>query len=531
MDQSLSVNPAELRASAAELERLADEAALITSALRSALEHEGHCWGADEPGKTFAHTYVPDAERGLEGLENLTGNLRALRKNAAEAADAFEDNDVSSARAVQRSGAPNAAPGFDVPVTAPTTPFGSAPSHPVSSELPGPPAPHEGRRPDGAAVDQGPPSSDGLTRMPDAAARSTGWPTPATDGSESSPAAPGIRTPPATGHADADAQPQSSTPAPATAPAPPSSATTAAQQKTSTPSRMETPWARNTAGTPWTGAPGATGAPATPGNTAPPRVASPRTTDRPAGPEKPAPKRGGAPRPNAPRRRRSAPARPRTAAAAASELAQDMAARHGLDILGFDSGGVSADTVREIAAALDVIRARYPVHLRGIEITSSAEPYCEVENRASVTHAAHAEPWITVSRAAAVDPLLLTPPPTAGQAAIYRERPLFAAMVRELGAALEMTCGSPVRKEAQRALIRAYLRLDGVQHESLARVVRGYKLWRAQLGPDCFRGNVFAPSRALAVAFAAGELTAGAEGPARVLHGLLVSRAMSPETR
>ncbi|MFF0458216.1 hypothetical protein [Nocardia africana] len=530
MDQSLSVNPAELRASAAELERLADEAALITSALRATLEHEGHCWGADEPGKTFAHTYAPDAERGLEGLENLTGKLRALRKNAAEAADAFEHNDMSSARAVQRSGAPNAVPGFDVPVTAPTTPFVSAPSHPISDELPGRSARHEGQRPDGPAVDQGR-SSDDRTRTPDAAAQSTASPIPAADGNESFPVAPDTHTPPATGQAHGDAQQQSSVGVPATAPAAPSSATTAAQQKTYKPSRAGTPWARNAAGTPWTGAPGATDSPATAGNTTPPRVASPRTTDRPAGPEKPAPKRDGAPRPNAPRRRRAAPARPRTAAAAASELAQDMAARHGLDILGFDSGGVSADTVREIAAALDVIRARYPVPLRGIEITSSAEPYCEVENRAPVTHAAHAEPWITVSRAAAVDPILLTPPPTAGQAAIYRERPLFAAMVRALGATLEMTCGSAVRKEAQRTLIREYLRLDGVRHGSLARVVRGYKLWRDQLGPDCFRGNVFAPSRALAVAFAAGELTAGPEGPARVLHGLLVSRAMSPETR
>jgi hypothetical protein len=111
---------------------------------------------------------------------------------------------------------------------------------------------------------------------------------------------------------------------------------------------------------------------------------------------------------------------------------------------------------------------------------------------------------------------------------------MYAAILRELGAAIDLVGGFRAHKEAQRALITEYMRVNGPRGETLSRVVAGYKRWRAQLGDNCFEQGLFVPGRALAEGFAAVESSEDeANGPQKVLGRLLVamSRAELPDRR
>jgi hypothetical protein len=101
---------------------------------------------------------------------------------------------------------------------------------------------------------------------------------------------------------------------------------------------------------------------------------------------------------------------------------------------------------------------------------------------------------------------------------------MYAAVLRELGAAIDLTGGFRAHKEAQRALITEYVRINGPRGQTLSLVVAGYKRWRAQLGDNCFERGLFVPGRALAEGFAAVESSEDeANGPQKVLGRLLVT--------
>ena len=210
-------------------------------------------------------------------------------------------------------------------------------------------------------------------------------------------------------------------------------------------------------------------------------------------------------------------------------IAREMAARHNIEIRGFEGAGLHQDTVRQIAAALDRVLGRYTLPLCGIEIAPLAGEPSHTENRGSETNSDTPEAWIVLDATITANLQLPTgpdiPSPQSTDAA-HQERSIFATVVRALGGVLDISGGHRARSEAQRALITEYLRMRGSKGDTLARVVSGYRRWRGELSESCFENGVFAPARALAEAFAAVESTGEAAcPPQKVLHRLLVTLA------
>ncbi|WP_280266930.1 WXG100 family type VII secretion target [Nocardia wallacei] len=537
MSDSLSVDPAELRASAAELKQQADETEQMLREMRAIVANEGRCWGDDELGETFAKSYEPDSERGLEGLEDLVAELRAMSANLAKSAEEFEQRDRGGGQQVRgsdpltRDGAmPPASNPFAAPAMQPAEdPYtaGDSTQRPSAAERP---EDRPGPRPESTnSPGAGPGADSGRNADPGAAPQQS-------PGSSNDPS---DTDSPDTGAPDDQAGhevPDTTSQAPPTAGDPARQQNSRAGKQPNAPSTpdgrssagraaAESPWSQNRSGTPWS-RPSA--APPAAANDVPPRVSPPQAPHRPPGGKK----TDDPPRDRPDRRSKPRVAPPRTTKptdAEAMRIAREMAARHGLSIVGFESAGIDVSTVQDIADAVDAVLDRYPTVLRGIEITEVASTLSAVENRSVAATSKIPAPWIVLARTAAVNPRLLADkrPATAPDAPPHR--PMYTTMLRELGAAVDLTGGLRARGEAQRALITEYLRVNGAQGETLAQVVGGYKRWRAQLGDGCFEQGVFVPARALAEAFAAVESGGGeASGPAKVLHRTLVMMSQAP---
>lgn len=215
-------------------------------------------------------------------------------------------------------------------------------------------------------------------------------------------------------------------------------------------------------------------------------------------------------------------------------ILREMAARHGLEITGFEATGVAEQTAQDIADAVDAVLTRYSILLRGIAIAASG-PLSHVENRCAtaasdsgVDFSQAPEPWIILTRAAVEDPGLLIERDRVTTRSTHKteRRPMRATMLLELGHVLDLTGRLRARREAQRALITEYLRISGAQDNNLSHIVSGYKRWRAQLDDYSFDNDALSPGRALAAGFAAVEMYGSkARGPAKVLHRLLVAMA------
>ncbi|MEV5649560.1 hypothetical protein AB0L57_15035 [Nocardia sp. NPDC052254] len=539
MDQRLSVDPENLRATGEQLRQLAEEADQMVSSLRGALSREGACWGDDDPGKTFAQTYVPGADHGVEGLENLAANLHALRAGTAGAADNFENQDAVGGNRIRNddSAAPvtdlpdaqspytatpyNATPGANPAAQATPQADGTDPrsrDRDASNRQPGGPDSNPqssaagGPQPPGAGNGAQPSDTTTPDGMSDPAGAAPGYPS-ATAGQPPAAASPSTAAPDG---ATADRNRRSS-PSPS-----------AAAGRDTAP-RTDTPWSRGTPTTPWAKSPAS--APAANDNATPPRVSPPQRKGPAAG--QPDKKRDDKAAGSRARRKQPVSGRQRSVTdAEALRIAREMAARHGIEITGFETAGISELTVRDIAAALDAVLGKYVVGLRGIEITQRPGLHCAVENRCTTIQSDDIEPWIILGSEVAADPDLLPEFPPAAQSAGPAARPMFAAITRELGGVLDMTGRYRFRREAQRALITEYLRTTDARYEALSRVVDGYRQWRGELGPDCLQHNVFAPDHAMATAFAMVELSGDeAPAPARVLHRMLVSQAGRLDSR
>ncbi|WP_406269868.1 hypothetical protein OH799_27495 [Nocardia sp. NBC_00881] len=538
MGQPLWIDTDELHASALELHQLAEETARMAAELNADLAREGECWGDDEPGKTFAQTYVPGAEQGMEGFENLAANLRAIGSDIRGANDAFENQDRDGGLDVNRAHST----GGDL---ASMDPSGSA--YPRST---GSPSPIEdpAQQPIGSPPTAGEPTADNTGRQ-------NAGPTadPGTDTSQqraaqrqpdlpADPASPGYDS--NTRLNEGQSQPTTSAPtvsAPTTPvgrgrTAPPTNTGTQIARTTSAAPSDDAPRLQNSSGTPWSKAP-STARPAERGM--PPRVSPPRPTGRPQGPVTPAKEKG---RTISRRPEPAAAWPPQTTDDEAIRIAQEMAARQGLEIVGFETAGMTAHTVQEIADAVDTVLTKHTIVLRGIEIAAGDGSLSRVENRApahssgssEATPSQSPEPWIVLDRAGAADPGLLSRRTRATARSTDNAlwaRPMYATMLLEFGHVLDLLGGVRARREVQRALITEYLRVSGAAGDPLGRVVGGYKRWRSQLSRACFDCGVLSPGRALAEGFATVELHGDkASGPAKALHRLLVTTAR-PDAR
>ncbi|WP_228001481.1 hypothetical protein [Nocardia australiensis] len=192
-------------------------------------------------------------------------------------------------------------------------------------------------------------------------------------------------------------------------------------------------------------------------------------------------------------------------------IAHEMAAKHDLEIIGFDTAGVDEDTVREIAGAVDDLLAKYSIPLRGIEIAESrdgAAPGRSLTGAARQGQPGPPAPWLVLDRAAITNS---DPPPGPARPMAWRrrnrhpyaDRPVYVMIVREFGRALDAAGNFRARQEAQRVLIAESLR-----------------------GGGSFEHALLDPGAALVDGFTEVELRRAKAGQlAKMLHGVLVKMA------
>ncbi|MFF0453600.1 hypothetical protein [Nocardia africana] len=548
MDQSLYVDPDELRRDAADLRARAAEAARMMTELKADLAREGEAWGDDEPGRLFAESYVPESERNLTGFENLVQNIEALSANLHRMAENFEAQDRHGGSDIRNSLPTLPSPQFPGPRYSPLF------DQPNQSGVPsqGLPGSEQGRQatvpPAGApASDQTgtpsvrQPSGRQSPSTPEDARRpgtgrgtggagpdSTGSPNPSA-GQQQAPAepdTPGRRaSSPASTTSPAAAAPPPRASAPGTTP--PGSASRANTSGPAAPSTRApgagpaTPAAPRNPGAPWSkpGTAGQPGQSGQPGQQSPPRPSDPR---------RPTPKPAQDPKERkAPKQRKDTAPKPSPRPVTSDEAMQiidAMAARHHLRVTGFETSGITTQTALEIAEAVDTVLPKYSLPLRGIAVAAVGDELSRVENRA---RAAAPKPWIVLDNAAVADPGVLSGRDrTRDRPVEFANRAVHARMLRDLGQVVDLVGGFRARTMVQRALITEYLRVTGTDGRTLAHVTDGYRRWRDQLGEYCFRNGVLDPGRALSAGFARVEQGGvQAPGPAKVLHRLLLTMA------
>ncbi|MGY1935452.1 hypothetical protein [Nocardia gipuzkoensis] len=190
-----------------------------------------------------------------------------------------------------------------------------------------------------------------------------------------------------------------------------------------------------------------------------------------------------------------------------SRIAQEMSERHGLKCVGFDGADVDVQAVREIASAIDDLLAKYPIPLRGVELTD--DPESRPRPQPTTIAEGSAEVWIFLDKAAPQSPGGAAPQQTRR---IFRkrgpvERPVYSTVVREFARALDVAGGFRARQEALRTLI----------NESLLRGGSG--------------AGLLDPGRALVEGFTEVVLRGDRAGAsAKELHAALVKMARAEST-
>lgn len=576
MGQSLHIDMELVRALMAGLSMAADRARRDLSDLKDALAREGEPWGDDEPGRLIGESYTPQAEKALEGYENLVDNLRELSKGVADVADDFGRQDRLGGDLVQGLESDRFGPrapfsgelystSRDVDVPAASYPSGAGPVIEGSAGTPqptaaGPWTPSPGNPSAGPASRF---TGDGSVGKPSAVGRQPGGPQPTsadpsalrgsrdTGGSSTassgpvyqpiapqsiaSPVAPRtIVSPPAT--PGTTASPNSRQPR--TAGSSPANLPPTARTFTAVGRSADTPWSRASGGpvTP----PNSAGAPSSrpgPAGVRPGRVVGPELVGPAAVPGKPVRKGPD----DKSRKKAAGPERDRPPISTdprALETAREMAERHGIQLAGFETSGIGVHTVSEIAAALDDILGRYPfIEVGGIEVGEFGRRRVSRVgwNRdGDESEQAHGErPWLLLDRTLVANPARLAAQARAATRAGCTvrgsaERPMYSAVVGDLGHMLEALAGPYPRRSAQRALIAEYHRISGpwAGRDTLTQVVDGYRDWRNQLGDGNSVEGGFEPRAALEAAFVEVELHGTAAcGPAKVLHLLMVESA------
>lgn len=79
-----------VRAQAAALAECADRAAAVLDRLRAALEAEGMCWGSDDLGKKFGHSYTGPANQGFASIGDVPKSLTQVANELVRQANAYD---------------------------------------------------------------------------------------------------------------------------------------------------------------------------------------------------------------------------------------------------------------------------------------------------------------------------------------------------------------------------------------------------------------------------------------------------------
>ncbi|MFR9773761.1 hypothetical protein [Nocardia sp. SC052] len=558
MSQSLHIDAEQVHALITELADIAQSSQRDLAELKEALDREGEPWGHDEPGRMVGDAYLPQLRKGLGAYRNLVDNIRELGEGIADIADAFRDEDRDGARRIRSA---RQSP-FDTDRIAPVGTRLGMPTWPsnTSDTQDRNLDPAVGRTgAQSAQLDNGtdpaapvptsylgatvPSPSDGqpaaLFRDPSAGSGND-LPLPVTNAA----AQPGSTT----AHSDSAAAERYGATVPSALPNLVAQPTGAVAQQPADKARnggrpaatgrsSTTPWSRSQSGIVLpqgqSGTPRERSLSPRPGQVIPPGPAGPAR--RPAKSAQPGrqieDRKRKQPPPTA------APAPPTDVAALTA--ARALAARHRLRIEGFDCAGISEAAVRELAAAVDHILTTYPfLKLGGIEITDLGDKAVSRvtmgrANAESAESEPNPPPWILLDRHAARNGIVLAEKISTAQrlASVppnFGNRPLYSVVVAEFGQIMVTVAGPGPLQQAQRFLITEYRRISGPWDgdETLARVVRGYRQWRAQLTGTSGPADAFHPRAALVSAFTEVEVLGEAAcGPAKVLHRLLVDIA------
>ncbi|WP_433761621.1 hypothetical protein [Nocardia sp. CA-135398] len=518
MGERFYADPDALRARAPEHERIAADVAATVRALRNALNAEGTPWGNDEAGRTFAESYLPEHRQTMADLDTLVAILRQSGSDLRQLANNFEDIDllgkhrISNVHNENQNGAGPSTIGNGTaahpiddnvatkrtapqPPTTATAPDGVSPIHE---------APTSAIRPTGShPTDNGAPSA-ASPRQPDQTA-----------GNRSNSDQPNLDQP----RADSAGPPATAVQPVAQAGAGPTRPT--ASSRTAAPA-FGTPAA---ASTPWSKA----GAAAAPTPWSKPTTRLPRVSAPDAGRQEMPPRVPGRPSAVRPTGKDKEPERKTTQSnsgeSLAARLARELAERHNVQAFGFDTPDVPEVVLIEIVAAVDAVLPQYPrvcLQAIGIDDLPDGEPtrleWNSAEHTSRIALAVHAATDLEQFARTAAEHA----PPE------YARRPVYSAIVRELGAALDAAGGFRARTAAQRALIAEYLPQAHEDRGSLNRTVSGFRVWRAQLSPRSFHRGQLDPATALTEAFTDVVLNgARAAPPALVLHALLIRTAGS----
>ncbi|WP_227983664.1 hypothetical protein [Nocardia spumae] len=537
MGQELSIDEVRLRAVVQEYESIASEARQIYNELRDHFARVGKFWGDDESGRTFAETFEPDSRTLLDNMNRTLGALAEEGKLLSGVAGRLGDADLDGKMAIQDagdreyptetgqsvSGTPTSesAAAHSTPNSAVPTARSSAPS---AVEGPGVSAPAQAG-PAGSATRNHPEANSPAEAAPDSR---SGAPGNADSGLSGAPTSTASAPPTST----SGVVPPSDTKGPSAREVPAAEGSKKAGGPGSAESqRSNTPWSDRAASS----APGSD--PARKVSAPPARGGRPSAPSAPKAPAKAAP--------GSPKRARREDKRVevrRATSSEAQELADALMSRHGLQVIGFDTPGISLDTLREIAQALDDVLTAHPyLDLPEFAIAECGDATTRLDwawNPGDGERTPRVKS-VTLNVATAKDSSTLAGEVSAEieRGGISRgsdSRPLYSTIVRELGHALDVTGGLRAHSVSQRTLISEYLSECGDSRfeKSLGVVVTDFRRWRGRLSGYGFPHGRFEPGRALADAFTEVQLNAGkAVPPARVLHRLLVDTAKRHSTK
>src|SRR5262245_23548087 len=105
MSGFLHTDTDDLRPAGRQPQEVTEEAAAVVSRLRAALDWIENCWGDDEPGRTFAKTYVSGSSIMLTSAEKLAAESQATSRGVAGNV-AFTEQDRQNTRSITSAARP-----------------------------------------------------------------------------------------------------------------------------------------------------------------------------------------------------------------------------------------------------------------------------------------------------------------------------------------------------------------------------------------------------------------------------------------
>ncbi|WP_157229111.1 hypothetical protein [Nocardia brevicatena] len=218
-------------------------------------------------------------------------------------------------------------------------------------------------------------------------------------------------------------------------------------------------------------------------------------------------------------------------------IGEGLAARHGIEVFGFEAPGLDTHTVGEIALAVDDMLTKYPnakTELVSVGIHRLRSEFGLTERLWTTTDGSNrVGSRISFSAEGAKNPTALSKSVTDLVQGGYfnsgsERRPAYTTIVHEFGHVLANAGGEKALDKADGALRDHFMRRYGSEKSVEVDLENSFKEWRAQLSGYSFWDEDLYEAEALSEAFTDVEINRDrASEPAQVLHKLLVDTAES----